>query len=184
MTAQPILAAILADKDVPVDPLLAAVAARAAECGFKVAGFLQHRGPDTDDCCREIVIERLGSGVRQIISQPLGSGSRGCRLDPAALADVAGSLLAEMDAGADMLILNRFGKGEAEGHGFRAIIETAYARQIPVLTVVRDTYVGDWREFAGDCGVLLMSECGAVLNWFHCIYQHQKRETAKTGAFV
>lgn len=169
MTTQPILAAILADKDVPVDPLLAAIAARAGQCGFKVAGFLQHRGPDTDDCCREIVIERIGSGVRQLISQPLGSGSRGCRLDPAALADVAGSLLAEMDAGADMLILNRFGKGEAEGQGFRAIIETAYAKQIPVLTVVRDTYVGDWLEFAGDCGVLLRPENANVIEWFDTV---------------
>ncbi|MCL7998050.1 DUF2478 domain-containing protein [Brucella sp. 21LCYQ03] len=169
MTKQPILAAILADKDVPVDPLLAAVAARAGERGFKVAGFVQHRGPDTDDCCREIVIERIGSGVKQLISQPLGSGSRGCRLDPAALADVSGSLLAEIDAGADMLILNRFGKGEAEGHGFRAVIETAYAKQIPVLTVVRDTYAGDWREFAGDCGVLLSPRRENVIEWFDAI---------------
>lgn len=166
MTTQPILAAILAEKDLAVDPLLAEVAARAGASGFKVAGFFQHRGPDTDECCREIVIERIGSGIKQLISQPLGTGSRGCRLDPAALADVAGSLLAEMDAGADMLIINRFGKGEAEGHGFRAVIETAYAKQIPVLTVVRDTYAGDWREFAGDCGVLLSPHSDRVLEWF------------------
>lgn len=171
MTTQPILAAILADKDVPVDPLLAVVAAWAGECGFKVAVFLQHGGPDMDDCCREIVIERIGSGIKQLISQPLGSGSRGCRLDLAALADVAGSLLAEMDAGADILILNRFGKGEAEGHGFRAVIETAYSKQIPVLTVVRDTYAGDWREFAGDCGVLLTAENKSVLAWINQVYQ-------------
>jgi nucleoside-triphosphatase THEP1 len=169
MTTQPILAAILAEKDVAVDPLLATVAARAGERGLKVAGFLQHRGPDTDECCREIVIERIGSGNRQIISQPLGTGSRGCRLDPAALADVAGSLRAEIEAGADLLILNRFGKGETEGQGFRTVIELAYAKQIPVLTVVRETYVEGWNEFAGDFGVLLAPDQTVLADWLETI---------------
>jgi len=169
MTTLPILAAILAEKDVAVDPLLASVAARAGERGLKVAGFLQYRGPDTDECCREIVIERIGSGNRQIISQPLGTGSRGCRLDPAALADVAGSLFAEIETGADLLILNRFGKGETEGQGFRTIIELAYAKQIPVLTVVRETYVEGWTEFAGDFGILLEPDQTVLADWFETI---------------
>ncbi|MBB4094465.1 DUF2478 domain-containing protein [Ochrobactrum pecoris] len=166
MSGVPMLAAIRAAKDEPVDQLLAGVAHRARQAGLRVAGFLQHREKNTDECCRDIEIEHIGTGVTQIISQSLGSGSKGCRLDPAALADVAGSLLAELDGGADMLILNRFGKGETEGHGFRAIIETAYARQIPVLTVVRESYVDGWNDFAGDCGILLAADSKATLGWF------------------
>ncbi len=149
-----------------MDQLLAGVALQARQTGLRVAGFLQHRESNTDECCRDIEIEHIGTGEKQIISQSLGSGSKGCRLDPAALADVAGSLLAELDGGADMLILNRFGKGETEGHGFRSIIEIAYARQIPVLTVVRETYVEGWNDFAGDCGVLLAPVSEATLGWF------------------
>ncbi len=165
MSLEPMLAAILAAKDVPVDQLLAGVAHRARQAGLRVAGFLQRRETGGEECCRDIEIEHIGTGVTQIISQALGSGSKGCRLDPAALADVAGSLLTELDDGADILILNRFGKGETEGHGFRSIIETAYARRIPVLTVVRETYVEGWNDFAGDCGVLLAPESQAVLGW-------------------
>ncbi|KAB2731180.1 DUF2478 domain-containing protein [Brucella intermedia] len=165
MRNEPTLAAILAAKDVPVDQLLAGAAHRARQAGLRVAGFLQHRETGGEECCRDIEIEHIGTGVTQIISQALGSGSKGCRLDPAALADVAGALLAEIDDGADMLILNRFGKGETEGHGFRSIIETAYARQIPVLTVVRETYVEGWNDFAGDCGVLLAPDSKTVLGW-------------------
>jgi len=165
MRNEPMLAAILAAKDVPVDQLLASVAHRARQAGLRVAGFLQRRETGGEECCRDIEIEHIGTGVTQIISQALGSGSKGCRLDPAALADVAGALLAELDDGADILILNRFGKGETEGHGFRSIIETAYARRIPVLTVVRETYVEGWNDFAGDCGVLLAPESQAVLGW-------------------
>jgi len=165
MRNEPTLAAILAAKDVPVDQLLAGAAHRARQAGLRVAGFPQHRETGGEECCRDIEIEHIGTGVTQIISQSLGSGSKGCRLDPAALADVAGALLAEIDDGADMLILNRFGKGETEGHGFRSIIETAYARQIPVLTVVRETYVEGWNDFAGDCGVLLAPDSKTVLGW-------------------
>ena len=52
MTTQPILAAILAEKDVAVDPLLATVAARAGARGLTTAGFLRHRGPVPHVFCR------------------------------------------------------------------------------------------------------------------------------------
>ncbi len=94
MRNEPTLAAILAAKDVPVDQLLAGAAHRARQAGLRVAGFLQHRETGGEECCRDIEIEHIGTGVTQIISQSLGSGSKGCRLDPAALADVAGALLA------------------------------------------------------------------------------------------
>lgn len=174
MSHEPTLAAILAAKDVPVDQLLASVAQQARRAGLRVAGFLQHRETGGEECCRDIEIEHIGTGVTQIISQSLGSGSRGCRLDPAALADVAGSLLAELDDGAEMLILNRFGKGETEGHGFRSVIETAYASRVPVLTVVRETYVEGWNDFAGDCGVLLAPDSKAVLGWWDRVMEARR----------
>ncbi|MBC2886367.1 DUF2478 domain-containing protein [Ochrobactrum sp. CM-21-5] len=169
MTTQPVLAAILAPKDQPVDRFLTDIAKRAKEARLRVAGYVQHRDTEMDECCRDIEIEHIGTGTTQIISQPLGSGSQGCRLDPAALADIAGTLRAELEAGADMLILNRFGKGETEGHGFRSLIETAYARQIPVLTVVRETYADGWREFAADCGTLLSPDSQSVMDWFDAV---------------
>lgn len=54
------------------------------------------------------------------------TGAKGCRLDPRALAALSGSLLGELDAGTQLLVLNRFGKGESEGHGFRAVIEQVF----------------------------------------------------------
>ena len=43
------------------------------------------------------------------ISQPLGRGSHGCRLHPGALAECSAFLGSELDAGADLLILNHYG---------------------------------------------------------------------------
>ena len=170
MSEQPMLAAIPAPDLLPVDPILEDMALRAKQASLKVAGFLQRRDCAAPGCDGQLQIERIGTGDRQRILQPLGSGAGGgCRLNPAAIADVSGSLLAEIEAAtgtrADLLILNRFGRSESEGRGFRTAIEAAYARGIPVLTAVRETYAEAWRDFAGDFGVLLPPDAANVAAW-------------------
>ncbi|MDH7787485.1 hypothetical protein QBD01_003512 [Ochrobactrum sp. 19YEA23] len=174
MNHRPSLAAIHCVKDLPVDHFLVDVVARARDEGLRVTGFLQYRGAKTDECCRTISVENIDSGEVRLISQPLGAGSAGCRLDPAALADIAGELLVELDMPTDLLVVNRFGKGECEGHGLRAVIETAFARGVPVLTIVRDTYADGWRDFAGHFGVLLAADQQSVTDWFD---EHISRRT-------
>lgn len=165
VAAVPLLAAIRVAKGRSVDDILAIVARRLAEDGAIVAGFIQHDRPDDGECCGQIELEDLSSGTCHVISQTLGPGARGCRLDPRALAAVAGPLRARIEARPDFLILNRFGKGESEGQGFRAAIEEACMRGIPMLTAVRDAYVDAWDVFSGDLGLLLPPDTQEVIDW-------------------
>ena len=48
------------------------------------------------------------------ISQALGPSARGCRLDAAALEVAVGLVSTRLAEGADLLILNKFGKHEAK----------------------------------------------------------------------
>jgi hypothetical protein len=100
------------------------------------------------------------------ISQSLGRGSDGCRLDPGGLADCAAALEREIAAGCDLLILNRFGRGEAEGRGFRDLIGMAMVSEIPVLTAVRDSYAAEWALFGRDVACDLPADRAAILAWF------------------
>ncbi|NML77036.1 DUF2478 domain-containing protein [Rhizobium sp. S-51] len=161
----PLQAAIRVPKDKPVDEIFEAVALLLKGEGIVVAGFLQRERTGEGECCNEIRLEDIASGEHHVISQSLGSGARGCRLDPQALADVAGPLLSRLEEDPDLLILNRFGKGESEGQGFRAVIEDACARGIPVLTAVREGYLEDWSQFSGDLGILLPPEREKVIAW-------------------
>ncbi|GEO86534.1 MULTISPECIES: DUF2478 domain-containing protein [Alphaproteobacteria] len=163
--AIPLQAAIRVEKDRPVDDIFEAVAELLRAEGLVVAGFLQWERTDDGACCGRIELEDLASGERHQISQALGPGARGCRLDPQALAHVAGRLLSGLENDPDLLILNRFGKGEAEGQGFRAVMEEACARDIPVLIAVRESYVEAWERFAGDLGLLLPPDRGPVVDW-------------------
>lgn len=163
--AFPLQAAISVTRDSPVDDILEATARALGADGRKVVGFLQWEGTGDGECCGEIALQDIGTGELVTISQSLGSGARGCRLDPQALASVAGSLLARLDDDTDLLILNRFGKGESEGQGFRAVIEEACIRGIPALTVVRDEYLPAWQQFSGELGCLLAPDRQDVLDW-------------------
>jgi len=99
------------------------------------------------------------------ISQSLGALARGCRLDPQGLAQAAGLVERALDSGPRLLIVNKFGKSEAEGGGFRPAIGTALANGIPVLCAVGAAQKPDFDAFSGDMAEPLDDNLAAVLDW-------------------
>lgn len=152
--------------DGDIDQFLAEIAQTLAARGLRVRGALQTREAVSGEChCADMDLTTLHSGQMFRISQPLGNGSRGCRLHPGALADCAAFIEAELHDGADLLILNRFGRGESEGRGFRELIGAAIALDVPVLTAVRPTYAESWDAFGGGMACNLPMRSDAVLAW-------------------
>lgn len=152
-----------------VDAVLAAAARAVAARGYRVAGYLQHDVPDGPGCCSATYLEDIASGGRRRITQALGPGSRGCRLDPQALADATAGLLRDIGPQTALVVLNRFGKGEAEGHGLRAVVERAVDAGLPVLTAVKEPYAEAWEAFGGGIAVTLEPDAAQVLRW--CLAQ-------------
>jgi len=173
-----ICAAILADKGGPVDLLVEKLVKDLREDGFRVAGVIQRMEMSGDTCCAAMGLELLSTGETVGISQPLGNGSSGCRLDPAGLAEATARLLRDLETGPDLLILNRFGKGEQDGQGFRQVIARAVDLNIHVLTAVRPTYLPDWRAFTGELAVELPADFGEVRLWCNRVLQDRAREAA------
>ncbi|MGI9416204.1 MAG: DUF2478 domain-containing protein [Geminicoccaceae bacterium] len=149
----------------PVDALLDAVVRLLKADGHHIAGYVQRETNDGDGCCSLIHLENIADGRTSCITQPLGPGSRGCRLDPRVLADLCSSLLAEIDVGADILLLNRFGKAESEGQGFRTVIEKAFDKGIPTLIGVRNSYVDAWNAFGGTFADDLPADAETLIAW-------------------
>ncbi|MDE3029396.1 MAG: DUF2478 domain-containing protein [Paracoccaceae bacterium] len=161
------------------DDLLAAVARVLQAQGLRLTGHVQRTFPDPSDACCEIThVEDIQTGARINITQALGAGSTGCRLDPAALAGVAGDLLVALDAVPDLVLVNRFGKGEAEGQGLRAVIERAFAAGIPVLTLLRDSHAPAWEAFTGGEAELLPADASAILRWVQAAVAEARRARA------
>lgn len=164
-TGIPRLAAIRIADDTPTDQLLECVVHALQQQGRTVAGFIQRKGPRDSSGHAEMVLQDIVTGSRFCISQPLGRGSRGCRLHPGAVAGIAGPFLEAIETAPDLLVLNRFGKGESEGQGFRCVLEKACMLGIPVLTSVKPAYLDAWQDFAGTCSTLLPPLPETLLHW-------------------
>ena len=129
------------------DRLLASVAARLQGQGVALAGAVQFNLDCGDEC--EMEVQVLPDGPVIGISQSLGPGSQGCRLDAGALETAVAEVAARM-AGARLLIVNKFGKHEAEGRGFRALIGSALEAGMPVLIGVNAMNMQAFQAFAGE----------------------------------
>jgi len=149
-----------------VDATLCDIARALARQGRRLAGVVQDR-PDAGGrhrCDRDL--RDLSHGRRLSISQALGSGSTACRLDPAALEVAAAEVAAGFDRdGAELLIVNRFGKLEAAGRGFCPLIVRALEGGIPVLVGVNDVNRPAFDDFAAGLAVELRDDVAAVLVW-------------------
>jgi hypothetical protein len=99
------------------------------------------------------------------ISQDLGPQARGCRLDPAALETAVGLVAAGLSSGADLLIVNKFGKHESEGRGFRSVIAEAVAMDIPVLVGLNALNRPAFESFAEGLAIQLPSDPAALMAW-------------------
>ncbi len=75
--------------------------------------------------------------------------ARGCRLDLGALAALIIAVEKSLLGAVDFLFVNKFGKEEVEGRGFRDAIALALEREIPVVVGVPSRNREAWREFCG-----------------------------------
>ncbi|MEP0942748.1 MAG: DUF2478 domain-containing protein [Rhizobiaceae bacterium] len=163
---QALLAAVRFGQNHDIDGFLERIAAAKLADGLRVRGALQSRGEANGEChCADMDLHLVNSGKVCRISQSLGHGSSGCRLHPGKLAECAAELELQVEAGCDLLIVNRFGKGESEGRGFRDLMSKAVLLGIPVLTATRDVYLDAWVTFSGDLGTQLSFDAMAVDEW-------------------
>ncbi|MFN3970103.1 MAG: DUF2478 domain-containing protein [Gemmobacter sp.] len=147
------------------DRLIAAVAGRLTGMGWPLAGVIQVNTvfDPGRPCHMDLLVLDGTAQVR--ISQDLGPMARGCRLDAGGLAQAAGLVEAALAAGPRLLIVNKFGKEEAEGRGFRPVIGEALARDVPVLTAVGPRNRPAFDAFAQGLAEDLPPDADAVIRW-------------------
>ncbi|MBA84024.1 DUF2478 domain-containing protein [Thalassobius sp. S69A] len=147
------------------ETLLRQVAQALCASGVAVTGATQRTDRDTKDARQKMVLSVLPAGPDITISQDLGALATGCSLDPDGLEQAAGLIAASLDHAPQILLLNKFGKQEAEGAGFRAVIGQALAQDIPVLIGVGREKLPLFQEFAGDLAEELQKDEATLLRW-------------------
>jgi hypothetical protein len=158
------LAAVVYQAGFQSDDFLARVTNLLRADHIRVGAALQENARGAAGPCSAMTLIDLRSQSRFRISQDLGSQALGCRLDTRGFTEI-GALLDQALDNVELLVLNRFGKAEAEGGGLRSVFVRAIEAGIPVVTAVRSPHIEAWSQFHGGLATDLPPDLGRVFAW-------------------
>ena len=147
------------------DPLLAEVARQLKLRGLRLCGTVQVNTEREGSLHCDMDLMVLPDGPAFRISQNRGNWARGCRLDAGSLETAVEHVARSVDRGTDLMIINKFGKHEAEGRGFRSVIAAALDRETPVLVGLNALNREAFDKFSGGLATELPGHVGAILDW-------------------
>lgn len=161
------LAYTMTDGRGELDPLLHQVALAALARGVPVAGIVQVNTdrPGCARCDMNAMVLPTGPTIR--ISQSLGREARGCRLDAEGLETAVAATQRQLDNGPSILVINKFGKQEAAGRGFRPLIADALYLGIDVLVGVNPMNLAALSDFAGGLEQSLPPDPDLIARWIN-----------------
>ncbi|MCX7888919.1 MAG: DUF2478 domain-containing protein [Rhodobacteraceae bacterium] len=147
------------------DRLLARLAGRLARAGILACGAVQQAVPNGAGRRCHMDLRILPDGPDMRISLDRGPLARGCRLDAGALEAAVAAVEARLGAGARCMIVNKFGKHEASGRGFRPVIARALDHGLPVIVGLNPLNREAFDHFAGGLAERLPDRLAALESW-------------------
>src|ERR1700704_4518934 len=170
------LAALVYSQDQDPDGVLRDFAAELNARGYRAVGLVQlgHHCVDAPKLSAML----LHTGEELQLFQALGACAprangdavaRGCRLDLGQLLNAGAEVASAIDQGADLVIVNRFGRQEREGKGLSYLVERALSADIPVVIAVPSHRFADWIRFADGMSVKLRCNRGALDAWWNAV---------------
>jgi molybdate transport system ATP-binding protein len=179
-----VLAAVVYRAEDDVDTLLAEFAGDRLRAGDRLGGIVQRNIRDRDGRKIDMQLIDLMTGHAIGICQPLGSGSQSCKLNSSGLAEASVAVSRAIQAEVDLLLINKFAKQEATGHGLRSEFAEAIMAGRPTLTAVTEKCVEAWIEFTGRCGTALACDRQIVETWWREVLARPPRHGAQSSLDV
>jgi hypothetical protein len=169
------LAALVYERGDDPDQLLRDFAADLNGRGHRAVGLVQTGHHCVDAPKLSAMLVHTGEELQ--LFQDLGTCATGCRLDVGQLLDAGSQVASAIEQGADLVIVNRFGRQECEGKGLSYLIERALSADIPVVIAVPSHRFTDWIKFSDGMSVKLHCNRAALDGWWNAI-------SARNGVFA
>jgi len=165
--AQCDLAAMVYEPGQDPDEVLREFASDLNTRGYRVVGLVQTGHHCLGSPRLSAMLVHTGEALQ--LFQNLGTGAAGCRLDAGKLLEAGAQVAGAIEEGADLVIVNRFGRQECEGKGLSYLIERALSADIPVVIAVPSHRFADWVNFAGGMSVKLCCDRMALDAWWRAV---------------
>ena len=169
------IAALVYEADQDPDATLRDFAADLARHGYRAVGMVQ-AGQCADSSLSAVL---LHNGEKLLLAQDYDPTARGCRLDVERLQNAGRRVAEALDRGADILIINRFGKRERNGSGLAYLIDRAFETGLPVVIAVSRDHFAEWIKFADGMTVKLACNRHALDAWWHDVSMRSSAEGTK-----
>jgi hypothetical protein len=145
------------------DFLLAAFAQSQRQRGFRVVGLVQTRGLVRSQPTPGFVMLETGEW------RPIDHGRRGndpCVPAEGSFATATENLARSVAAGADLVIVNRFGRLETEGRGFWPVIEAAHRTDTPLVVALPRANLVAWLDWTGGMCMAVPCSGSTLIGWW------------------
>jgi hypothetical protein len=162
--AQCDLAALVYSDDQNPDEVLFAFCNDLKRSGSRPVGLVQHGHCVGEPSDLSALLIHTNEQIR--LFQNLGSCAEGCRLDVGQLLTAGARVATAIDHGADLVVINRFGRLEREGKGLSFLIEMAIGSGIPTVIAVPANRFMDWVKFSEGMSVKLSCDVASLHRWW------------------
>jgi hypothetical protein len=137
--------------------------------GVRTAGLLQLDSWTDQFDGRVVRTVVLSSREVVPVDHERSLGATGCGLDCRKLASIAKMIEAAIQEGADLVVINRFGKLEATGKGLIELIQQSADADIPVLIAVPEHRFAGWIKYSAGMSVRLPCRRAALDRWWKSV---------------
>jgi uncharacterized protein DUF2478 len=144
--------------------MLAAIARSRQSRGARVVGLIEEHTEGLRKACGGSMLKDLVSGSAHRLYQDLGPQSTACCLDAAGVAEACQAILGDIPS-ADLVILSKFGKLEAEHAGLIDAFICAAEHHRPILTSVAPQFAQSYLAFVGPLGMLVTADDTMLEMW-------------------
>jgi nucleoside-triphosphatase THEP1 len=179
----PILAIVYSD-GLAADRFISNLGYKIRDAGIAVAGIVQHNQFIRDRTKCDMEVEELASGIVLQLSEDRGKEARGCRLDRGALLEAAALLSASLENEPELVILNKFGKLEAEGRGLRDTLSDVVQLGVPIVVGVPYRNIAQWRAFTEGLAEECPIDSSRLHEWLLLHGFNLNRKTGGTAAIA
>ncbi|GBQ30098.1 DUF2478 domain-containing protein [Gluconacetobacter azotocaptans] len=175
------IATLLQDDRADLPAVLTDAVAALKARGQCVGGVVQYWGRPLPNGRHEMFVTDVVSNERMRLDTPGGADATACSLDITAFGRVSAVLRDHIAQAPDILMINRFGLREAEGHGLRAEIAEAIMEGIPVVIVVPARFFAAWEVFLGGAAHVVAPSAQAILRWSDMVRGPSRAITMPVG---
>jgi hypothetical protein len=137
--------------------------------GVRTAGLVQLDSWTGQSDDREVRTVVLSSCEVVHVAHEQNLPAPGCGLDCRKLAGIAKMIEAAIQEGADLVVINRFGKLEATGKGLIEVIRQAADADIPVLIAVPEHRFPGWTKYSAGMSIRLPCRRAALDRWWRSV---------------